>query len=359
MSHNTPSRATSRHNTIIWGSLCTILGIGTLATFFIKETAVSEFWSPITLFKLALYIGFLIIVFKLVRGTPQLSSKYTSLPAGVQRLVIILPILAIVFAVINAAFPEVSWLVRMSDDDIFQRPGALARAIFELVACGYFLSLIPHALKRRQLLLTGTVILIGAVLFVMGMEEISWGQRIFEWKTTGYFASHNVQGETNLHNLATQLFQNVLFFGGFLLLVALPFLHDKLANLLHKAKKFRYLINFLPEPWMIFAFGAGLLFVDPFIAIYGIHWDSILFQIVATLAILGVLTVRLYKSGSELYRLGSITLGSGIIVLILSLTFGDLWSHYNQGLPTEYLKLYIIFGILCWAASVRRRVKTA
>ena len=33
-------------------------------------------------------------------------------------------------------------------------------------------------------------------------EEIDWGQRIFGWQTPSWFASHNMQGELNLHNLA-------------------------------------------------------------------------------------------------------------------------------------------------------------
>ena len=41
-----------------------------------------------------------------------------------------------------------------------------------------------------------------ALLFIFGAgEEISWGQRIFGWNTPVDFSSHNLQHETNLHNL--------------------------------------------------------------------------------------------------------------------------------------------------------------
>lgn len=43
------------------------------------------------------------------------------------------------------------------------------------------------------------------ILFV-GMEEISWGQRIFGWETKGIFAEHNDQLETNFHNLYNETF---------------------------------------------------------------------------------------------------------------------------------------------------------
>jgi hypothetical protein len=38
--------------------------------------------------------------------------------------------------------------------------------------------------------------------FVMAMDEISWGQRIFDIKTPDILMQVNVQGELSLHNLA-------------------------------------------------------------------------------------------------------------------------------------------------------------
>lgn len=55
-------------------------------------------------------------------------------------------------------------------------------------------------------------------LFIFGAgEEISWGQRIFNWHIPEFFAKNNSQGETNLHNLVvggTKI--NKLIFGLFL-----------------------------------------------------------------------------------------------------------------------------------------------
>ncbi len=41
-----------------------------------------------------------------------------------------------------------------------------------------------------------------ACLYVV-LEEISWGQRIFGFESPELFEKHNIQGETNLHNLVT------------------------------------------------------------------------------------------------------------------------------------------------------------
>ena len=39
-------------------------------------------------------------------------------------------------------------------------------------------------------------------LFVLSMEEMSWGQMIFNWGTPATLNEHNVQHETNIHNLS-------------------------------------------------------------------------------------------------------------------------------------------------------------
>lgn len=38
-------------------------------------------------------------------------------------------------------------------------------------------------------------------LLVIGMEEISWGQRIFNMNTPSVLETHNVKGELNFHNV--------------------------------------------------------------------------------------------------------------------------------------------------------------
>ena len=62
--------------------------------------------------------------------------------------------------------------------------------------------------------------LIAVAFFVIAMEEISWGQRIFGWGTGGWFGDTNAQDETNLHNADTKL-THWAFWGGTLLLGAL------------------------------------------------------------------------------------------------------------------------------------------
>jgi hypothetical protein len=44
---------------------------------------------------------------------------------------------------------------------------------------------------------------VGCVLFLIAMEEISWGQRLFHWKAGGLFEQFNLQAETNVHNFVS------------------------------------------------------------------------------------------------------------------------------------------------------------
>ncbi len=40
-----------------------------------------------------------------------------------------------------------------------------------------------------------------SALFIVSMEELSWGQMVFNWKTPEVFANMNSQGETTIHNI--------------------------------------------------------------------------------------------------------------------------------------------------------------
>lgn len=46
-------------------------------------------------------------------------------------------------------------------------------------------------------------VLLGLAAFYTAMEEISWGQQIFGWRSSELFQKNNLQGETNLHNFFT------------------------------------------------------------------------------------------------------------------------------------------------------------
>lgn len=109
-------------------------------------------------------------------------------------------------------------------------PVETATALFLLVA--------GLVLVRRVRVLSGvgaapTIIYALVLLFAAG-EEISWGQRIVGWHSNDFFATHNAQGETNLHNLtagghrlARTLFGSGLTTVLLLYLVVFPILYPR------------------------------------------------------------------------------------------------------------------------------------
>ena len=67
-------------------------------------------------------------------------------------------------------------------------------ALFFLLASGFFLK--AYISHRNKFLL-----LLAIVMFFGAGEELSWGQRIFEFATPNVIKEHNVQGEFTFHNL--------------------------------------------------------------------------------------------------------------------------------------------------------------
>lgn len=88
----------------------------------------------------------------------------------------------------------------------------------------------------------------GLVCFFGLGEEISWGQRIFDWKSSEYFLSNNSQGETNLHNLIVggKKLNKIIF--GTLLGIAVVFYFLILPFLYRKFDKVKKTVNAFALP---------------------------------------------------------------------------------------------------------------
>lgn len=99
-------------------------------------------------------------------------------------------------------------------------PVETAQVVILLIAVYCSLKLfIIHKAKDR--LMAGLMLLAFAGLIFITGEEISWGQRIFQWDTPEHFAEINMQRETNVHNLeqvfatTIRLYILITFYGAF------------------------------------------------------------------------------------------------------------------------------------------------
>jgi hypothetical protein len=64
----------------------------------------------------------------------------------------------------------------------------------------------------------------GILLLWIGLEEVSWFQRVWNITTPEWLSEANAQHEMNFHNLATETMENAYYMGGFVFLVLVPFL---------------------------------------------------------------------------------------------------------------------------------------
>lgn len=72
--------------------------------------------------------------------------------------------------------------------------------------------------RRRERLRAGHHLLYGLGCLVVALEEMSWGQMVFNWPTPELLNEHNAQHETSLHNL--HLLQDHLWSGTALVFAA-------------------------------------------------------------------------------------------------------------------------------------------
>lgn len=73
--------------------------------------------------------------------------------------------------------------------------------------------------KFKVVIIIFTIIFVS--LFVIGMEEISWGQRIIGWETPTSLNRLNYSNETNIHNFFNPYFYNLYRFIGLFFLISL------------------------------------------------------------------------------------------------------------------------------------------
>lgn len=334
------------------------------------------FTRPYNFYRLAvivLAIVFLLLATKSSRGNTSPGHEPSSKARQwLLRLSITLPIIALVFLIIQLITPQFAALLVRKESWPFFRNAIFIKSACQLVAAIAFIKVARHYFRQRQRLAMITAITMVLLLGLMIGEELSWGQRIFGWGTPSFLAEINSQSEINLHNINTQLAQNILYFGGWLLLIGFAFWRESLAKLLRKSPKVRldFLIDWLPPGCFVGLFAVGFAFCDPLVSDSGLYCSSNLFIILATACLL--LTELRYRlklrsqpspapvlddtdnSRHPALRSG-ISLLCFIAVLAGNLFNADLW-NYNSGAPTEYLELFISLGIMTWALIVKSRL---
>ena len=199
---------------------------------------------------------------------------------------------------------------------------------------------------RRKSLATLTVIALPVIGFlIVALEEISWGQRLFGFETTGHFGQ-NLQGETNLHNFMTNHSEILFYFGSFIWFVLLAFIADR-TNWL---RSLPWLKTVIPSRAFIFLMAPAVAFN------YG-EWDQIptQFAIFATVLILGLYTLEAIHSKTLTFERAVMAVAFvGVIAIqTILLLQGHLMLRLWQN--TEYKELLLILPAMIWAFEVLLR----
>jgi hypothetical protein len=147
--------------------------------------------------------------------------------------------------VIFAYMGRVYWL--------FTKEGPLEELTFvaELVAAALMALSARHVWQRRasteHSLTALAYACLALLLFIVGMEEIGWGQQLFHFSTPHAWAEHNYQQETTLHNMLDRQGVNELghlityaFLAGVITLTALA-----------AATRNTFLLGIAPHPSLI------------------------------------------------------------------------------------------------------------
>lgn len=246
------------------------------------------------------------------------------------------------FAVVVLLFVNPTLFARLQfEDSVVEYLSALFLFVAS-GACLYAGFSLRHSNIADKRLKIALLVGLGFVLFVVGMEEISWGQRVVGFETPAFMGG-NTQDEFNLHNFSSNLSEEIYYTVGFLFLVVLPFgMYLRGGNRQQR------------EQWIILP-GAGVLYASAIMAAYNYNlWNRTVIQwaffctllIAIYLAIKALETRRIFP----FVLLASLILTQGVFLFR-----GDLflveWS------VTEYKELLIPLGFTIYSLDLVYRIR--
>jgi hypothetical protein len=154
------------------------------------------------------------------------------------------PLLAVALIAFFKLFPRL-YTFLIAEDRLVEWGTAIAY----LVAAGFAISLVLHFRRHQEWIYVLLYGVLAAGMFVIAMEEISWGQRQLGIETPPTIAELNYKKELNVHNMGTpswahRAFMVVVFYGSFSRLMATPWL----------IKRFPKFVDLVTPPYVLFLF---------------------------------------------------------------------------------------------------------
>jgi hypothetical protein len=161
-------------------------------------------------------------------------------------LVFLFPvILFLLFLYIKIELPQ-TYASIIQEDSLVEN----AQVVFYLISAGLSFFVSMKFLKNKMTLHGILYFVLAVGLLFTALEEISWGQRIFNIETPVYFKRHNFQKELSLHNLyAVQPMLHNLYiiigaYGAFAWIFTYPFFSGTKTN-------DQSIVNYVVPDWYI------------------------------------------------------------------------------------------------------------
>jgi len=209
-------------------------------------------------------------------------------------------------------------------------------------------------MRKRYRLPAVLAMCLSLIFLVIGMEEVSWFQRVLEIDTPAYFLERNDQYEMNFHNMHTTKMEDTYYLGGFILLVAISLFREQISSGLSKLK-YTKLSILLPDFWMLAPFSLMLTFVQQ---------GQIAARYAPATMILGTIIVLI---GAILRQYTNRDWGSvfqhtlSLLIVIIGVLFFSFYDYIARGgrpwFPKEYMEFYIAWGIAVFGLNLAMRIR--
>lgn len=263
----------------------------------------------------------------------------------VNRFYIILHFIIIVFVcsivLLTKYHPDHSGLLRTlsAEGGLFEWG-----SFFISVTIAGFASLIYfHSLRKKiyTKVMRYFILLVAIGAYLIAMEEISWGQRILGFESGDFFSSHNSQKETNLHNLISGEYLNLVIYGLiYILFIFLPlifYFHPHPDRISPSVKK--GIAIYLPSIHniLMFCFASSLqaYFLPRTIADTSFLW-------------LGILVILVLLIRKRAHRNSFLVLHLSLVVIacVVFATSHDVLEYYNM--QYEIREFVVSYAFLYW-----------
>lgn len=227
-------------------------------------------------------------------------------------------------------------------------------ALWLVMASAIWLIYAAIQIKNRSWMNLSVGLVMALVFFVIGAEEISWGQRIFNIESSEFFLENNSQKEMNFHNLNTNLSEMIYYTTACLVLVAMSVFRNQLSKFL-SFFKLDSLQKFLPSQWLIIPPAVMFTSVVGRATIgYRPVFMATIFSAVAVLYIIyNTIQNREYKK-TIVYTIT--TIASTYVTFV----FSSIWLNRESNgtrawMYSEYLEFYIALGLLVYTVDFMLR----